>query len=254
MTRGTTTPNRLRRVDRWIWFVAGRALRSAETPFVVDLGFGAVPVTTCELQVRLRESLGRRVEVCGVEIDPARVAEAQAWAHQDVTFMHGGFEVPVARQPQVIRAMNVLRQYDARAVDAAWAQMTHRLAPDGVLVEGTCDEIGRLGAWVTIGADGTPRTLTLSAHLPSLEAPGSFAERLPKALIHRNVPGTAIHTLLTALDTAWRHSAAEAVFGPRHRWIATIGRARDAGVPVLGPKRRWALGEVSMPWSAVWDD
>lgn len=244
----------MRRVDRWIWFAAGRALRAAEAPFVVDLGFGAVPVTTCELQARLCESLGRRIEVCGIEIDPVRVAEAQVWAYPDVTFVRGGFEVPVARQPQVIRAMNVLRQYDEHAVADAWVQMARRLAPDGILVEGTCDEIGRLGAWVTLGPDGVPRTLTLSAHLPSLDSPGSFAERLPKALIHRNVPGTAIHAVLAALDTAWRHSAAESVFGPRHRWVAAIARARAAGVPVLGPRRRWSLGEVTVPWSAVSDD
>ena len=34
-----------------------------------------------------------------------------------------------------------------------------------------------------------PRTFTISLHLPSLERPSIVAQRLPKALIHRNVPG-----------------------------------------------------------------
>ena len=39
VTRGTTGTNRLRRVDRWIAQLP--ALRRAEAPLVVDLGYGA---------------------------------------------------------------------------------------------------------------------------------------------------------------------------------------------------------------------
>jgi len=207
-----------------------------------------------ELHARLREFLGRRVDVCGLEIDPQRVNDASSWATREVTFALGGFEVPVPRRPHVIRAMNVLRQYDAADVPAAWSQMATRLDPDGVLVEGTCDELGRLGSWVTIGADGQPRTLTFSAHLASLDSPRELAERLPKVLIHCNTPGHAIHAVLNHLDAAWHRSAPQAVFGPRQRWLETVRRARAAGVPVLGPARRWLLGEVTVPWSVVRDE
>ena len=50
LTRGTTAPNRLRRVDRWIAGVHGPLLRRHERPLVVDLGYGASPVTTAELR------------------------------------------------------------------------------------------------------------------------------------------------------------------------------------------------------------
>ena len=54
-TRGTTAPNRLRRVDRWLTGVHGGLLRGAlEAPLVVDLGYGGSPVTTVELFGRLR--------------------------------------------------------------------------------------------------------------------------------------------------------------------------------------------------------
>ena len=55
VTRGTTNPNRLRRVDRWIGYALGGLLRSAAgPPVVVDLGYGASPVTVLELADRLR--------------------------------------------------------------------------------------------------------------------------------------------------------------------------------------------------------
>ena len=54
VTRGTTAARRLRRVDRWILATHHRVL-AATDPVVVDLGFGARPVTTVELAARLRK-------------------------------------------------------------------------------------------------------------------------------------------------------------------------------------------------------
>ena len=50
VTRGTTRPNRLRRVDRWIVHRAGSILRSTSTPLVVDLGYGAEAWTPRDLR------------------------------------------------------------------------------------------------------------------------------------------------------------------------------------------------------------
>ncbi|MBE7190820.1 MAG: class I SAM-dependent methyltransferase, partial [Jatrophihabitans endophyticus] len=52
-TRGTTNPNRLRRMDNWIAAVLGPDLRAAPDPLVIDLGYGATPVTAVELASRL---------------------------------------------------------------------------------------------------------------------------------------------------------------------------------------------------------
>ena len=73
ITRGTTNPNRLRRCDRWIAGPqAWRLRRSTTPPVVVDLGYGASPVTAVELHDRLRR-VRADVQVVGIEIDPARV-------------------------------------------------------------------------------------------------------------------------------------------------------------------------------------
>ncbi|GAA1056161.1 hypothetical protein GCM10017608_33400 [Agromyces luteolus] len=261
ITRGTTNTNRLRRIDRWIAEQPG--FRRAADPLVVDLGFGASGVTAFELAARLRRSRAD-VRVLGLEIDPARVRSADAQladvrdgrtpfaADLPVSFGVGGFEVPVpgGRRPAVIRAFNVLRQYDEDDVAGAWARMAERLAPGGLLVEGTCDELGRISSWVGV-TDAAPRTFTVSLRLTGLDAPSVVAERLPKALIHRNVPGERVHDLLEALDRGWRVHAPLSVYGPSQRWIALARGLRDEGWPVHGGVRRWRLGELTVDWSSV---
>jgi hypothetical protein len=45
VTRGTTNPNRMRRLDRWLTGTQAWRLRRAADPLVVDLGYGASPAT-----------------------------------------------------------------------------------------------------------------------------------------------------------------------------------------------------------------
>jgi hypothetical protein len=254
VTRGTTNPNRLRRIDRWLTAPAspaGRLLRVAADPVVVDLGFGSSPVTTVELLDRLR-AVRPDVEVVGLEIDPDRVAAAAGFARPGLTFARGGFELtlPDGRRPVIVRAANVLRQYaEAEAADA-WATLASRLAPGGIIVDATCDEVGRRACWLTIAESPVPQpiSLTLSMKLSAIERPSDLAERLPKALIHRNVPGEAVHQWLTALDQAWVRSAALSAYGVRQRFRATIEAVRADGWPVLDGPGRWRLGEVSLRW------
>ncbi|KNB51435.1 methylase [Streptomyces caatingaensis] len=250
-TRGTTHPNRLRRMDRWIADAHGAALRRSADPVAVDLGYGASPWTAVELLARLRR-VRADAAVVGVEIDPGRVAAAAPYAREGLTFAHGGFEVPLGtagRRPVLIRAANVLRQYDEDGVAAVWERLRARLAPDGLLVEGTCDEIGRRHVWVALGPEG-PRTVTFAARLGSLGMPSDLAERLPKALIHRNVPGEAVHLFLRDFGRAWAGAAPYAAYGVRQRWISAVS-ALAADWPVVDGPRRWRQGEVTVRWEAV---
>lgn len=242
-TRGTTAPNRLRRVDRWLLHAFGARLAAAPEPLVVDLGFGASPITTVELATRLQAKYPT-VRVLGLEIDPERVAAAEpAASPPHLQFARGGFELAGAA-PLVVRAMNVLRQYDARAVQGAWSQLC---ATGASVIDGTCDEIGRRSCWLLI-EDGSPVSLTLSAHLPSLRRPSELAERLPKALIARNVAGEPVHGLLKALDAHWAAAAPLSPFGPRQRWEAAVSGLAKAGWPVIGGRSRWRLGEMTVRW------
>jgi hypothetical protein len=244
VTRGTTGAQRLRRVDRWL-LAARPSLIATPGLLVVDLGFGASPVTTLELAARLRP-VNRSARVVGVDIDPQRVADAGRDSGP-VEFRVGGFELAGLR-PHVVRAFNVLRQYDEADVAPAWESMTSRLAAGGLIVDGTCDETGRLGAWVTVAAGG-PATVTLACDLRS--APREVATRLPKALIHRNVHGERIHDFLGELDAAWTRAAGLGVFGPRQRFATAVAALRGAGWPLLDGPRRWRRGEVTVSWTAV---
>jgi len=252
VTRGTTNPNRLRRVDRWLAGPQAFRLRRAARPIVVDLGYGATGVTAVELLDRLRR-VRPDVEVVGLEIDPERVEAASPLARPGLRFALGGFDLPMpdGARPVVVRALNVLRQYDEDEVVAAWDAVRARLAPGGLLVDGTCDEIGRRAAWVAVTPEAGPVSLTLSLRLAGLERPGDVAERLPKALIHRNVPGERVHAYLRALDDAWARSAPQASFGVRQRWLAALAAVRAAGWPLVDGPARWRLGEVTVSWPAV---
>jgi hypothetical protein len=253
-TRGTTHTQRMRRVDRWLLGTRSSLLRHGPVR-VVDLGFGASPVTTVELFTRLR-GLNPGVLVSGLEIDQDRVALAAAAAVEGLDFRLGGFELPVATPPVVVRAFNVLRQYREEDVVDVWKLLVAGLAPGGILVEGTCDEVGRHACWVTVTAAG-PVSLTLSTRLAGLERPSDLAERLPKALIHRNVPGERIHAFLETLDAAWARAAVVAPFGLRQRWRAMCADVSAQSWRLLGDDHRWRLGEVSVAWDDVapqgWD-
>jgi hypothetical protein len=264
-------------------------LRADERPLIVDLGFGASPVTTLELYLRIR-AVAPDAEVTGLEIDPERVAaacrqltdlRASGSELSGLSFAAGGFELPLPRRPVLVRAFNVLRQYPEERTWAAWSRLRSGLAPGGVLVEGTCDEIGRRAVWVTLPAPPEPAPprpdphepvspgatqaraqdavsqplITFAARLASLDRPSDLAERLPKALIHRNVPGEPVHQFLHDFDRAWERAAPSAAFGPRPRWLAAVTTLSGTW-PVLnrapcGGPRRWRLGEVTLPWAAL---
>ena len=253
VTRGTTNPNRLRRFDRWYCRTQAAGLRaSAEPPLLVDLGYGRTPVTVVELLERA--ALVRRdVAVLGVEIDPERVRLARSTVHRPgLDFAHAGFDLtPLGeRRAVLVRAFNVLRQYEEVQVPEAWRAMTARLAPDGIAVDGTCDELGRLASWVVLDAGG-PRSLVLGYRLAGLERPGAVAARLPKALIHHNVAPRPVHTFLQALDAAWDHEAPLAAYGARQRFVASCGRLVLAGWPLRADPTGWRRGLVEVAWSAL---
>lgn len=286
ITRGTTNPNRLRRVDRYL--VELEVLRKVDRPVLVDLGYGKTPVTAFELLERVRKrSPGARV--LGVEIDRERVASAKDLLQKRaalpgsspeavptsrgssleagaIDFVHGGFEIPLpdgwgspleggkrVSGVAVIRALNVLRQYDEAEVARAWGLMRERLVEGGRVIEGTCDELGRLATWVTLDRGG-PLSLTISLDPLSIEKPSDAAERLIKALIHRNVPGENIYEFFRALDAAWSRNASIGALSPRQRWVASCAEMA-AEWPLqsgpLGGEKRWKLGEITVAWDAI---
>ncbi|GAB2502157.1 hypothetical protein CATRI_01480 [Corynebacterium atrinae] len=249
ITRGTTGFNRLRRSDRWL--IHHPRVRSlllgAARPLAVDVGYGASHATTVEWATRLRK-VNPGVEVVGLEIDPERVLPPR----DGVRFELGGFELAGYR-PQLVRAFNVLRQYDVDQVAVAWASVQERLAPGGLFLEGTCDERGRRATWILLDATG-PQSLTLAWDPFDVELPSDVAERLPKALIHRNVPGEKIHALLSAADRAWQRNAGWEPYGPRVRWRQARAMMIAEGWPLQLIRRKIRDNLLTVPWELVAPD
>jgi hypothetical protein len=220
-------------------------------PVVIDLGYGAAPHTTLELAERLG-TVQPNLRVVGIEIDPDRVASAQSSSTDRVSFVRGGFEIPLPGNApaDVIRAFNVLRQYNELEVNDIWDRLRSRISPGGIIIDGTCDEIGRVATWVSLGQSG-PETFSVALRLTELDAPSIAAERLIKALIHRNVAGEPIHRFFADLDRFWAIAAPLQVYSASQRWIDAVKTMKNTGWPVHGNVREWRLGEITVDWDAV---
>lgn len=255
ITRGTTGLNRLRRSDRFI--ARHPAFLSHSAPLVVDLGYGARGDTAIELASRLLPH-NPNARFLGLEIDPERVSRAKEQLAKidqklPLNFARGGFEIPTpdAAPATIIRAMNVLRQYDEPEAYQAWETMAKRIEPGGFILEGTSNENGRVASWVEIDHSAQARSLTFSLHLDTLADPAIVAERLPKVLIHHNVSPEPIHQLIQDLKKNWEYQAALATFSARQRWISSIRALKESGWQVLGNQKQWRLGEVSINWEQL---
>lgn len=244
-TRGKTTHNRLRRVDIFLLLYDDTLLRRTYGNFArayyVDLGFGAEPFTTLESAARLRQ-VNPRLPVLGVEIDPARVAAALAYADDVTHFRLGGFNVPLETGEfvRVIRAFNVLRQYNEDRVIAAWQTMGRCLLPSGLLIEGTSDPFGQV--WVANLLRRAGDTLRYEGLLFSTNfrqgfTPELFQPVLPKNLIHRIIPGEPIHEFMSAWKSAVQETTAHQSWGLR-QWFVASAEALAAREYTLSLRRK----------------
>lgn len=261
-TRGKTAPNRLRRVDNFLAMYDAALLRRGDGDYAgacfVDLGYGAEPFTTLESAVRLRR-VNPALAVLGVEIDPARVAAAQPYVDDLTSFRLGGFNLPLQtgahgrrETVRLVRAFNVLRQYEAAQVDEALARLAQCVLPGGLLIEGTSDPFGRI--WVANvlrrTVDGwTVEALVFSTNFRTSFDPGDFQTVLPKNLIHRVAPGEPI----AAFFQAWKHAAlatrAAQVWGVRTWFVASAQQLAAAGY-AIDLRRQW-LRRGYLIWRSV---
>lgn len=254
-TRGKTAAGRLRGVDAFVALYDPGLLTRRDGPWAaalfVDLGFGEAPWTTLEAAARFRR-LNPELPVLGVELDSERVARAQPFAGPRTCFRLGGFNLPLESGPdgrreavRLVRACNVLRQYDEPAVAAAWDLLGRDLLPGGLLVEGTTTPSGDM--WVAALVRRLPAAadevrLDLEGLAFGLRAgrpfdPAGFRAVLPKRYIHRMVPGEPVHGFFAAWRAAWQASLPERVWGPRRLFVATAERLVANGAPVHAPRR-----------------
>jgi SAM-dependent methyltransferase len=264
-TRGKTAPNRLRRVDNFLLLYDGPLIRRRDGEFAracyVDLGYGAEPFTTLESAARLRR-VHPDLPVLGVEIDPERVARAAPYEDDLTRFRLGGFNLPLqaGETVRIIRAFNVLRQYDETEVYTAWQHMGRCLLPGGLLIEGTSDPYGRVWTANLLRRTTDDRLwyegLLFSTNFRWGFAPGLFQPVLPKNCIHRMVPGEKVNDFMSAWNQAIRETVAFRDWG-QHQWFtASVDALARRGYP-LDQRRRFlrrgyllwqdSPGEIALP-------
>jgi len=237
-TRGKTAANRLRRVDALIALLEEPLLRRSDGEFAraffVDLGFGAEPTTTLESATRLRR-IRPDLRVLGVEIDPERVAAAKPFEDALTLFRLGGFNLPLeaGESVRLIRAFNVLRQYDEQEVLEAHRLLGETLLPGGLLVEGTSEPHGRHWVAHLLRRGETPALrmegLVFGTSFRAGFDPAAFQPVLPKSLIHRVVPGEPIHAFFEDWKRAARDTVGMSSQGAKRWFIAAADRLSEAG-------------------------
>ncbi|MEM7245561.1 MAG: class I SAM-dependent methyltransferase [Acidobacteriota bacterium] len=252
-TRGKTAANRLRRLDAYLAACESSLLRRGPEPLVVDLGFGATPGTTVEMADRLAQVAS--VRVVGVEIDRDRVAAAASAERSGLSFVLGGFDFETETPATIIRALNVLRQYDEAEIVPAWTQLGERLVDGGLLVEGTSDPHGRLMV-VNLLRRRDDRLehegVLFSVRLTADFHPRDLQAVLPKNLIHHVVPGEPVHELFDDWSSCWQRARTRRSFGQRAVLDESLRLLAD-GPHRLDP-RRWLARRGFVLWRGLGDD
>ncbi len=223
-TRGKTALNRLRQIDIFVALALPGAITNG-SPLVVDVGFGAYAWTTLEMWQRWL-LLNSTLRVLGIEIEPQRVEAAFPYADPPaVNFKLGGFNVLDAtggEQVRLIRAYNVLRQYEEAAVPTAIDTMGRALESNGVLIEGTSNPTGRLVAFDVYRKEsanlGRLRHIALvfGTNFRRQVDPGDFQAILPKRLIHR-MREAVPQAFFGAWEETYRFMRGQGHSG-RHQW------------------------------------
>jgi hypothetical protein len=253
-TRGKTASNRLRRVDNFILLYEPSLLTRTDGLFAdsmfVDLGYGFDARTTLESAERFRR-VNPDLKVLGVEIDRERVEAALPHADEKTFFRLGGFNLPLlaGERVRLIRAFNVLRQYEEKDFAPACETLGRYVLPGGLMVEGTSDPFGSI--WCAnlmrrLEPENPPsprsqwkmEALVLSTNFRLGFEAGEFQSVLPKNLINRVRPGEAIHEFFEA----WKGSAAETssvkAYGAR-QWFASAAERMAGRGYEIALLRKW---------------
>ena len=250
ITRGKTAKNRLRRVDTFLLQYAKELLTRTDALYV-DLGYGAEPTTTLESAQRFHQ-VNPQLPVLGVEIDPERVEQAAPYENAITHFKVGGFNIPLEddQHATVIRAFNVLRQYEVDAVQPAWEQMGQSLAENGLLIEGTSSPYGK--NWTANLLRKRNQVLQYEGFLFSTNfhagfSPELFQPYLTKNFIHQIGSGSAIDRFMADWKQACDRTVSEKTWGLR-QWFAASAKQLSHHYPILYQKKLLKRGYLLWLW------
>lgn len=247
LTRGKTASNRLRRVDNFLLNYEPSLLTRADGLFVsalfVDLGYGFDARTTLESADRFRR-INPQLPILGVEIDRERVEAALPFADEITHFRLGGFNLPLeeGEHVRVIRAFNVLRQYDEKDFAPAYERLAQYVLPGGLMIEGTSTPFGQLWAANLARrvnhAAWKMEALVFSTNFRLGFDIEEFQTILPKNYIHHVVDGETIHDFFEAWKKSAAATSAAKIYGLR-QWFVAAAELLAAKGYRLNLKKKW---------------
>ena len=232
-TRGKTAANRLRRVDNFILLYEPSLLTRTDDLFadamVVDLGYGFDARTTLESAARFRR-VNPNLKILGVEIDKERVEAALLFADEKTFFRLGGFNLPLkeGEHARLIRAFNVLRQYDENDFAPAYERLAQYVLPGGLIIEGTSTPYGQIWAANLVrkleSGEWRFEALVFSTNFrPGFDVE-EFQTILPKNLIHHVIKGEPIYEFFEAWKQSAKEMASFKTYGAR-QWFITAAES-----------------------------
>ena len=245
-TRGKTASNRLRRVDNFILLYEPSLLTRSDGLFAeamfVDLGYGFDARTTLESAERFRR-VNPTLKILGVEIDKERVEAALPFADERTFFRLGGFNLPLqaGESVRLMRAFNVLRQYEEKDFVPAYERLAQYVLPGGLMIEGTSNPFGSVWAAnvarMLAGGSWKMEALVFSTNFRMGFDITDFQAVLPKNHIHHVVQGEEVYDFFEA----WKRSAAETshakAFGLRQWFVSSAEVLLQKGFKVNLQKR-----------------
>lgn len=258
ITRGKTASNRLRRVDNFILLYEPALLTRTDSLFAdsifLDLGYGFDARTTLESAERFRR-VNPALKILGVEIDKERVEAALPYADEKTFFRLGGFNLPLHETEQVrlIRAFNVLRQYEETDFAPACDTLARYVLPGGLMIEGTSNPFGSMWVANVVRMQGSGQwkieALVFSTNFRLGFDVAEFQTILPKNLIHRVVEGETIHAFFEAWKASARETSSMKTYGAKQWFISAAQRLAEKGFDV--EKNRSWLAKGYLIWNQV---
>jgi len=254
LTRGKTASNRLRRVDNFILFYEPSLLTRTNGLFAdsmfVDLGYGFDARTTLESAARFRR-VNPNLKILGVEIDKERVEAALPFADDKTFFRLGGFNLPLkaGEHVRLIRAFNVLRQYEEKDFAPAYERLAQYVLPGGLMIEGTSTPYGQIWAANLVRKEerGKQKEWNMEALVFSTNFRlgfdvEEFQTILPKNLIHHIVQGEPIYDFFEAWKLSAKETIAMKTYGAKQWFVAAAEALAQKGYRIKLQKKFLSKG------------
>jgi len=182
--------------------------------------------------------LNPNLKILGVEIDKERVEAAQPFADNKTFFRLGGFNLPlqVNEHVRLIRAFNVLRQYEEKDFLPAYEKLMEYVLLNGLMIEGTSNPFGSI--WVANlarkveNAKWKIEALVFSTNFRLGFEAEEFQTILPKNLIHHVIKGEPIYDFFQDWKQAAQETSSTKTFGLKQWFITSAEKLAQKGYKI----------------------